>query len=108
MNSVSGDQASLVLLALLAFQVKHLLCDFVFQTKFQVSNKGFYGHSGGFIHAGFHVLFSIPVLLLLTRSPMVIAIVFVCEFLVHYHIDWMKERTERVRKWSPQDNIYWV
>jgi hypothetical protein len=105
---VIDAQTRLVLLALLAFQVKHLLCDFVLQTKFQVFNKGYYGHTGGIIHAACHVVFSVPALLLLTRSPAVIAAVMACEFLVHYHIDWLKARTERVRNWTPEDNIYWL
>ena len=55
-------QTALVLWTLLAFQVKHLLCDFVLQTKFQVANKGFYGRIGGLLHAGCHALFTVPVL----------------------------------------------
>jgi hypothetical protein len=98
----------MVLLALLAFQVKHLLCDFVLQTRFQLSTKGYYGHLGGFVHAGCHVLFSVPVLLILTHSPIAIAGAVACEFVIHYHIDWLKARTERVRNWTPEDNIYWV
>jgi hypothetical protein len=27
---------------------------------------------------------------------------------VHYHIDWIKARTERTRNWNSTDNIYWV
>jgi hypothetical protein len=105
---VIGEEAGLVLWALLAFQVKHLLCDFVFQTKFQVINKGYYGHIGGILHAGCHALFTIPVLMILTRSLPVIAIVIVCEFALHYHIDWLKARTERLQNWVNTDNIYWV
>ncbi len=37
---------SLILLTLLAFQVKHLICDFVLQTRYQVDNKGWYGRDG--------------------------------------------------------------
>src|ERR1700759_3426098 len=90
---VIDGRAALVLWALLAFQAKHLLCDFVLQTKFQVINKGFYGRSGGLLHAGCHALFTVPVLLILTHAPAVIAMVALGEFVVHYHIDWLKAHT---------------
>jgi hypothetical protein len=101
-------QAVLVLWALLAFQAKHLLCDFVLQTKFQVVNKGFYGRIGGLLHAGCHALFTVPVLLILTRSPPIIVAVALCEFVLHYHIDWLKARTERIQGWRDTEGIYWV
>lgn len=101
-------QARLVLLTLLAFQTKHLLCDFVLQTKFQISNKGFYGHRGGVLHAGSHILFSAPILVMLTHSVTAIAAALALEFLIHYHFDWLKARTERVRNWTPDQDIYWI
>jgi Protein of unknown function (DUF3307) len=105
---VIDGQTVLALWALLAFQAKHLLCDFVLQTKFQAANKGYYGHVGGILHAGCHALFTVPVLLILTRSVPVIAVIAACEFAVHYHVDWIKARTERTRNWNSTDTIYWV
>jgi hypothetical protein len=99
---------SVILLTLLAFQVKHLVCDFVIQTRYQVDNKGYYGRPGGLIHAFWHVLFSVPVLLILTWSVSTIAWVLALEFLVHYHTDWLKARTQRLRGWTQGDAIYWV
>ena len=101
-------ETRLALLALLGFEVKHLLCDFVLQSKYQVNNKGFYGRPGGLLHAGLHCLFTIPVLLILTHSLAIITAVVICEFLVHYHVDWIKARTERLRKWAASDHIYWT
>ena len=99
---------ALALWALLAFQVKHLLCDFVLQTEFQVRNKGFYGRWGGISHAGTHALLTIPVLLILTRSPVAIGLIAFCEFIVHYHVDWARAYIERSRGWSDKDNAYWA
>jgi hypothetical protein len=101
-------ETRLALLALLGFEVKHLLCDFVLQSKYQVNNKGFYGRPGGLLHAGLHCLFTIPVLLILTHSLAIITAVVICEILVHYHVDWIKARTERLRKWTASDHIYWT
>jgi len=102
------DGVSLVLWAFAAFQLKHFLGDFVLQTKTQVVNKGFYGRRGGIAHAATHALLSVPVLVLLTRAPVLIAAAAVVEFLVHYHIDWAKARTDRVMGWSDRDSIYWA
>jgi hypothetical protein len=101
-------ETRLALLTLLAFETKHLLCDFVLQNKYQVSNKGFYGHPGGLLHAGIHCLFTIPVLLILTHSLAIITAVIIVEFLVHYHTDWIKARTERLLNWTANENIYWI
>jgi hypothetical protein len=107
-GSVIDTQTALVLWSLAAFQVKHLLCDFVLQTKFQVVNKGFYGRIGGVLHAACHALFTVPVLLILTRSPLLIGAIALGEFALHYHIDWLKARTERVQGWSETQGIYWA
>jgi hypothetical protein len=46
--------AAVVLLAFM--EVKHFLFDFVFQTPYQLKHKGVYGHPGGLLHSGLHVL----------------------------------------------------
>ncbi|HXL99632.1 MAG TPA: DUF3307 domain-containing protein [Rhizomicrobium sp.] len=95
-----------VLWAMLAFQIKHFICDFVLQNQFQVRNKGIYGHPGGFIHAGLHAIGSLPALLILGAPPETIAILLFGEFVVHYHVDWFKARFDRGL--TDQDHAYWV
>jgi hypothetical protein len=85
--------AAITLLALLL--VKHCLCDFVFQTPWQLSQKGTYGAPGGLVHAGSHVTGTFIALLAVMPSPSVIMTVLVAEFVVHYHIDWVKEQVVR-------------
>ena len=85
--------AAITLLALLL--VKHCLCDFVFQTPWQLSQKGTYGSPGGLVHAGSHVTGTFIALLAVMPSPSVILTVLVAEFVVHYHIDWVKEQVVR-------------
>jgi hypothetical protein len=103
-----NEQAVLVLWTVLAFQIKHFLGDFVLQTGAQVAGKGFYGRRGGIEHAATHALLSIPVLVILTCSPLLIAAVAAAEFLVHYHVDWAKARTDRRMGWSNRTRIYWA
>ena len=46
--------------------------------------------------------------MILTRNAQLIAALLLFEFLVHYHTDWLKARTQRRRGWSQTDAIYWV
>ena len=78
--------------ALALFEVKHFLCDYVLQSEYMWRNKGFYGHPGGFIHAGIHAAGSLVPVLVLTQSPLLIAELLIAEFAVHYHCDWLKEQ----------------
>lgn len=83
-----------IILLLLLLQTKHLILDFVYQPPYQLMNKGTYGHLGGLVHTGQHVLGTLLVLLLyyciVSISIWQIFIILALEFLVHYHMDWFK------------------
>ncbi len=98
----------LILLSLLVFQIKHFLCDFVFQTSDQIRNKGTYLHPAGILHAGLHALGSIPALLVLSREPLPVAVLVLGEFLVHYHTDWTKAQIDRRLALNDQSSLYWA
>lgn len=102
-----NDMAATILWALFAFQIKHFLCDFALQTKWQIANKGVYGHPGGLAHAGLHVVASIPALLILTGRMDVIAGVVVAEFAIHYHCDWLKANVDHRLRLTTQDYWHW-
>ncbi|HSM95915.1 MAG TPA: DUF3307 domain-containing protein [Rhizomicrobium sp.] len=97
-----------VLLALLIFQIKHFLSDFVLQTSNQVLNKGRYLHMGGITHAGLHMLGSVPALLVLTRVPFVVMALLLGEFLIHYHTDWSKAQIDRALRLNDTNTLYWT
>lgn len=98
----------LLLIALALFQVKHFLCDFVFQSLWQVNNKGTYGHIAGFVHAGLHAIGSVPAMLVLTQSPAFIAAVCLGEFAIHYHTDWSRAQIDTRFALTEKDHAYWV
>ncbi|MEW9807374.1 DUF3307 domain-containing protein [Mesorhizobium sp. ZMM04-5] len=79
--------------------VKHCLGDFVLQTKWQVHEKGIYGAPGGLVHSAIHVAGTLVALLLVQASFPVVATVLIAEFVVHYHIDWGKEKVVRYFGW---------
>ena len=76
---------------------KHMLADYVWQTPYMFRNKGRYGHPGGLVHAGLHVVMTLPLFLFLPPATRNLAIAILAgEFVAHYHIDWVKEKlTER-------------
>jgi len=99
---------ALLFWSLVLFETKHFVCDFLLQTRFQKQNKGRYGHPGGLVHAGLHAIGSLPAILLLTLSPLPIAGIVLAEFVVHYHIDWLKMTVLRRRGLGYDDGLYWA
>jgi hypothetical protein len=79
-----------VLTVLLVLEVKHFIFDYPLQTGYQLRNKVTYGHAGGLLHAGLHVLGTSAIFLVVRPSIWVILGILVGEFLAHYHLDWAK------------------
>jgi Protein of unknown function (DUF3307) len=108
-SSVEGETViDLVLLAMLIFQIKHFLCDFVLQTSQQVRYKGVYFHPAGLLHAGLHAVGSLPALLILSHSPELIGGLMLFEFVLHYHVDWVKARLDTTMRLNDQSSVYWM
>ena len=99
-------QAALV--ALVLFQVKHLVADFMLQGPRMTADKGYYGRAGGLWHAAVHVAGTMPILLWLGPAPGTLAAILAAEFVVHYHIDWIKAAHARQRDVSPEDRVFWI
>jgi Protein of unknown function (DUF3307) len=99
---------ALILWCAVLFQVKHLACDFVLQTRYQYANKGIYGHPGGLLHASIHALGSIGPVLMLTGEWRLAASLIAAEWGVHYHADWLKEQIVKRRALSYDDALFWV
>lgn len=99
---------TLLLSSLVLFEVKHFLCDFVLQTTYLYRNKGIYGHPAGFIHAGLHAVGSLPAMLLIGGAPGLIAVMVAGEFLVHYHVDWLKLYIDKRCRLRIDRGGYWI
>ncbi len=89
--------AAIIVLALLL--VKHLICDFVLQTPWQIAQKGIYGAPGGILHSGVHIAGTLAALLPVMPRISVVLTVLAAEFVVHYHIDWGKEQIVKRFDW---------
>ncbi len=95
---------------LFALFTKHLVFDFIYQPPYQWKNKGTYGHWGGIVHAGQHALFTNFILFWVFNVSWPIA--FGCtvfEFIIHYHMDWLKMWYNKKKGWGPTThNEFWV
>lgn len=102
-----GAELTLLLASYCLFQLKHCLFDYTFQTAYQLRNKGTYGHPGGLLHSGLQALGSIPAILVAGPPHWLLALLVGGEFLVHYHVDWTKERIVKSHGWTSADYGFW-
>jgi hypothetical protein len=84
-----------------------MIADFMLQTRYQVSHKMSYGHPGGLLHAGIHAVLTLPVYLIIPADPHVMLAIASCEFVIHYHVDYLKERLVLLNNWSAVDAPFW-
>ena len=95
------------LLVLLALQVKHVICDGPLQTLQMVRDKSVYLKPLGILHALIHCGASF-VILLFAGLQLVFALQLVLlEFVLHYHIDFIKEKIAKHYGWYHQDGPFW-
>ncbi len=92
------SQIGVILGAFLYLHLKHFLCDFPLQSGYQLRTKGIYGDFGGILHASIHALATLPVFLLFLPAIGTALVIAAAELLLHYHIDWLKERILKNRK----------
>lgn len=103
-----SDLTGAILLAFVVLAIKHTLADYTLQTPYQIRNKGRYGHPGGLLHAGTHILLTLPVFLVLPASSVALAAAILAgEFLLHYHLDWSKEQLTKRYKLTQKDTMFW-
>lgn len=98
-----------ILWILTALFVKHFVADFLYQPKYQWANKGTYGHAGGLVHTGQHVLLTAVILFLFGVALPAIAVVAIFEALVHYHTDWAKMNINKKYGWGATTHSeFWI
>jgi Protein of unknown function (DUF3307) len=99
---------TLVFWGFVLFEAKHFVCDFVLQTAYQYRNKGTYGHPGGLLHAGLHAAGSLPAVLISAQNGGFVAAILAAEFVIHYHVDWLKEQVNKRYGLTTRDAPFWM
>ena len=99
------ETAFIVLAAVAVLMVKHAVADFYLQTPYQYLNKGHLRTSGRHDCTARSTWRSRRLFICCSRPPrlLVAFAVAVGEFLVHYHIDWLKEQATRRNGLTPQN-----
>jgi len=101
------DKAYLVLLVLVVLTTKHLFFDFFAQSLSQIKNKRIYGHRDGLLHAAGHAAGTCLAFFIIAPSMAVGIGIVVGEFILHYHIDWLKEEIGHSMKLRQDQREYW-
>jgi len=83
---------SILLLYLFLLIHKHTVCDYFLQTMFHIQNKGIYGAWGGLVHSFHHLVGTLLVTFSVTLSWSASFTAALVDFLLHYHIDYIKTR----------------
>ncbi|MEM6460952.1 MAG: DUF3307 domain-containing protein [Pseudomonadota bacterium] len=98
----------LFLWALVGLQIKHYIADYTLQWPWMIAGKCHFNRSGGYLHAGIHILLTLIVLLFCNLSVAVIALLLVFEFVVHYATDYTKGSYDFAHKLSANSRRFWV
>lgn len=98
----------LFLWALAGLQIKHFVADYTLQWPSLIAGKSHLNQSGGYVHAGIHVLLTFLVLVFCNLTASVIALILVCEFIIHYATDYAKGNYDCAHKLNANTRRYWV
>jgi hypothetical protein len=91
------------------FIVKHFVCDFMMQWKYQYSNKGQLGHPGGILHALICAIGTIVVLFSLDISVHLMLGLALLDGVIHYFIDYGKVNINKYYGWTAiTHEQFWV
>lgn len=101
------NAVSAALFFLLLLQVKHFICDGPLQTKDMVQDKGIYGLPRGLLHAGLHGLGTFIVCVICRLDLHVALAIGAIDGLIHYHLDFTKERLVRSMGWGYSKAQFW-
>ena len=96
-----------VLLLVAALQVKHFICDGPLQTLAMVKAKGHYGHPTGLLHSFIHAVGTMLVLVGFGFTSLLVLLLGLLDFAIHYHVDFAKENVVRRAGWTPTQGYFW-
>ena len=98
----------IVCLALL--QIKHLIVDWCWQPAYEYANKGTYGHWGGVRHALKNAVGTAACFVAFVGFAPIVLLVFLLDFVAHYHIDFFKVNLNKSMGWGPTTHaeFWWL
>jgi Protein of unknown function (DUF3307) len=107
-SGVMDPKLILYILGLIALlQFKHFICDGPLQTLAMVQKKSIYGAPLGILHSALHGLGTAFVLIFFAHSIVMLVSLALVDFVVHYHIDYLKENIIKYFRWDVKDAQFW-
>jgi hypothetical protein len=95
-----------ILLALLF--VKHWYIDFVNQSAEEVHGKGIYGNAHGLMHSIKHGVATTAIFCAFTGDFTYSVIIGIIDFVLHYHIDWLKININKRYNYTVETPQFWA
>ena len=96
-----------ILFLVMLLQVKHAVIDGPLQHQWMVADKGAYGRPGGLAHAALHGAGSLVALIVFGVGAMPSLMLAAADTVVHYHIDYTKEKLVRGKGWTSGQPYFW-
>jgi hypothetical protein len=95
-----------VVLALLF--TKHWYIDFVNQSMEEVVGKGIYGNAHGVMHSLKHGIGTGLIMWLFISDPLMAIMLGFIDFVIHYHIDWLKININKRYNYTTENPKFWA
>ncbi len=86
---------------------KHIIADYYMQYPWMFRHKGKYGHPGGIAHSLWHGILTFVVLINFVDIVLAFSLAFL-DFVLHYHIDYLKSKAWKNYNLTPSDQKYWI
>ena len=90
------------------FLVKHMIADYYLQYSRMIKDKGNYNAIGGIAHSGLHAIFTFIILYLFGLGFWLPLLLAGLDYVLHYHIDYVKSNVWKTKGYGPEDQMYWV
>lgn len=87
---------------------KHLVADYYTQYHWMMKGKGTYGAFGGIAHSGWHGILTMAVLNSLGINLWWALLMGLLDFVIHYHIDYVKTNLWKSKAYTPADQMFWA
>jgi len=95
----------LILITLVALQLKHFYIDFVNQNNDEIKHKGIYGNWKGMKHSAKHGLWTCVLMFAISSYLDYAFVLGVLDFFLHYHTDWIKSKYGEK---NASDKTFWA
>lgn len=96
-----------IILLLALLQIKHMFADYFLQTPSMLKDRSLFMHRGRALHCVIHAAMTALCLIVMGTGVGLLAALCICEWLLHYLIDWAKGAWSEAKGHGPTQASYW-